>query len=93
MKIKNLVFIAGIMVLSICCSITGVFAQAPSLAANDQYVVAVDTENGEEAYTLIRDGRIGEQFYYVPIKPTIAVENKDGKPSPVFQLLSYQTKE
>ncbi|MFZ5951024.1 MAG: hypothetical protein ACOYXC_09985, partial [Candidatus Rifleibacteriota bacterium] len=93
MKLRALFAVTGILMLSLFCGISGVFAQAPSLAANDQYVVSIETENGEEAFTLIRDGRIGEQFYYVPIKPTIAVEKKDGKPSPVFQLLSYQTKE
>jgi hypothetical protein len=67
-------------------------AQAPSLAASDQYVVTVDTEEGEQTFTIIRDGRIEEQFYYLPIRPTVASTEKDGKKSPVFQLTSYQTK-
>lgn len=77
----------------LCLSLPAAFAQAPSLAGSDQYVVTVDTANGKETYTVIRDGRIPEQFYYVPIKPTIATEVKNGKTVPVFQLTSYQTKD
>jgi hypothetical protein len=83
---------AGLILFSCFWSAT-VNAQVPSLAAADQYIVTVDTANGKESFTVIRDGRIGEQFYYVPIKPTIASEKVDGKTLPVFQLLSYQTKD
>lgn len=72
---------------------TGVFAQVPSLAAADEYVVTVETENGEETFTIIRDGRIEEQFYYVPIKPVVASKSpKGGTKTPVFNLLRYQHK-
>ena len=93
MKFNSRVLAVWLLACSFVLSLTGVFAQAPSLAASDQYVVTVDTDNGPETYTVIRDGRIGEQFYYVPIKPTIATEKINGKTTPVFQLLSYQTKD
>lgn len=66
-------------------------AQVPSLAAADQYVVTVETERGKENFTIIRDGRIEEQFYYVPVKPIVAYDtDKNGNKSPIFNLLSYQ---
>lgn len=93
MKFNSRVLAVWLFACSFVFLLTGAFAQAPSLAAADQYVVTVDTDNGPETYTVIRDGRIGEQFYYVPIKPTIATEKINGKTMPVFQLLSYQTKD
>ena len=93
MKFNSRILAVWLLACSFVLSLTGAYAQAPSLAAADQYVVTVDTDNGPETYTVIRDGRIGEQFYYVPIKPTIATEKVDGKTTPIFQLLSYQTKE
>lgn len=93
MKFNSRILAVWLFACSFVLSLTGAFAQAPSLAASDQYVVTVDTDNGPETYTVIRDGRIGEQFYYVPIKPTIATEKINGKTMPVFQLLSYQTKD
>lgn len=93
MKFNFRILTVWLFACSFVFSLTGASAQAPSLAAADQYVVTVDTENGPETYTVIRDGRIGEQFYYVPIKPTIATEKINGKTMPIFQLLSYQTKD
>ncbi len=93
MKFNSRILAVWLLACSFVLSLTGAYAQAPSLAAADQYVVTVDTDNGPETYTVIRDGRIGEQFYYVPIKPTIATEKINGKTMPVFQLLSYQTKD
>ncbi len=92
MKIKGFVMAAGIFMTSFLFTTPGAFAQAPSLAANDQYALTVETDNGKETFTVIRDGRIEEQFYYVPIKPVIATEENGGEVTPVFQLLSYQTK-
>ncbi|HNX74905.1 MAG TPA: hypothetical protein PKM56_04340 [Candidatus Rifleibacterium sp.] len=93
MTVKRNFLAAGLLLCGFMLAVTGAFAQAPSLAANDHFVVTVDTDNGPETYTVIRDGRNGEHFYYVPIKPTIATEMKDGKKMPVFNLLSYQTKD
>lgn len=93
MKIKGRLLAAGLMMFGFLAAVTGAYAQAPSLAANDHFVVTVDTENGPETYTVIRDGRNAEHFYYVPIRPRVATEVKNGKTMPVFQLLSYQTKD
>ena len=83
----------GLLLVSLLFVLNGAFAQAPSLAASDQFVVTVETENGDETFGIIRDGRIEEQFYYLPIKPVIASQKVDGKNMPVFQLMSYQTKD
>ena len=91
MKSKQI--FAFILALCIFMPASSLLAQAPSLAASDQYVVTVDTERGEETYTIIRDGRIEEQFYYLPIRPMVAVKKKEGKNMPVFQLMSYQVKD
>lgn len=93
MKFNSRTLAVWLFACSFVLSLTGSFAQAPSLAANDQFVVTVDTEDGKETFTVIRDGRNGEHFYFVPIRPTVATEMKDGKKMPIFQLLSYQTKE
>ena len=68
------------------------FAQAPSLAPADAYYVSAKTEFGTETFTIIRDGRHEEQFYFVPARPHVAIEKRNGKDYPVFQLLSYQRK-
>lgn len=68
------------------------YAQAPSLAPADAYYVTADTEFGKETFTVIRDGRKEEQFYFVPARPHIAMETKNGKQYPVFELLTYQRK-
>lgn len=68
-------------------------AQAPSLAANDQYMVTVETENGDETFAIIRDGRFREHFYYLPIRPVVASKTVKGKREPIFNLLTYQTNE
>ncbi|HMM59638.1 MAG TPA: hypothetical protein PKC25_05830, partial [Candidatus Rifleibacterium sp.] len=68
------------------------FAQAPSLAPADAYYVSAKTEFGTETFTIIRDGRREEQFYFVPARPHVAIEKRNGKDYPVFQLLSYQRK-
>ena len=65
-------------------------AQAPSLAPADAYYITAKTEFGNETFTVIRDGRIEEQFYFVPARPHVAIETKNGKKMPVFELLSYQ---
>lgn len=69
------------------------FAQVPSLAPSAAYYMTVATEFGAETFTIIRDGRIEEQFYFVPARPHVAVETKNGKRMPVFQLLSFQRKQ
>ncbi|MFZ5949262.1 MAG: hypothetical protein ACOYXC_01040 [Candidatus Rifleibacteriota bacterium] len=51
------------------------------------------TEFGNEVFTIIRDAKLEEQFYFVPSRPHIAIETRNGKKSPVFQLLSYQRKQ
>jgi hypothetical protein len=82
--------------MAIFCLFTSVssFAQAPSLAASDHYVVTIETENGEkENFTIIRDGRIRHHFYYVPNRPIVAYTIKNGNAKPVFQLMSYQTED
>lgn len=69
-----------------------VFAQVPSLAASDAYYVTAKTEFGNEVFTIIRDGRLEENFYFVPARPHVAIEKRNGKDMPVFQLLSFQRK-
>lgn len=93
MRINKSFLSIAFFIAAFLMTINGAFAQAPSLAASDQFVVAVKTDDGEETFTIIRDGRIEEQFYYVPAKPTIATQVVGGKKTPVFQLLSYQTKD
>jgi hypothetical protein len=68
------------------------FAQAPSLAPSDAYYITAKTEFGTETFTIIRDGRQEENFYFVPARPHIAIEKRNGRDYPVFQLLSYQRK-
>ena len=93
MTFSRFLTISAILAYCIFLSASGVFAQAPSLAAADQYEVTVKNEYGEEeTFTILRDGRMEEQFYYLPIQPVVACKVKDGKKTPVFQLLSYQTK-
>jgi len=65
-------------------------AQAPSLAPADAYYVTADTEFGKETFTILRDGRLEEQFYFVPARPHIAMETRNGKQYPVFTLLTFQ---
>lgn len=91
----NRKFFTGLWLLlaSFLFTLNGAFAQAPSLAASDQFVVTVETENGDETFSIIRDGRIEEQFYYLPIRPIVAFQDVNGKKSPIFQLMSYQTKD
>jgi len=78
--------------LFVLAFVTPNFAQAPSLAPADAYYVSAKTEFGTETFTIIRDGRHEEQFYFVPARPHVAIEKRDGKDYPVFQLLSYQRK-
>ena len=78
--------------LGLGCAVP-VFSQVPSLAPSAAYYMTAETEFGNETFTIIRDGRIEEQFYFVPAKPHVAIETKNGKSYPVFQLLSYQRKQ
>ena len=94
MRISRKSFLFSVM--AIFCLFTSVssFAQAPSLAASDHYVVTIETENGEkENFTIIRDGRIRHHFYYVPNRPIVAYTIKNGKAKPIFQLMSYQAED
>lgn len=68
----------------------GLYAQAPSLAPSDAFYITAKTEFGEETFTVIRDGRIEEQFYFVPARPHVAIETRNGKKTPVFELLTFQ---
>jgi hypothetical protein len=81
--------ISLLVILAIAIAASG-FAQAPSTAASDAWFMTVKTEFGNETFTIIKDGRIEGQFYFVPARPHIAVEYKDNERMPVFQLLTYQ---
>jgi hypothetical protein len=87
--LKTALFLCTLFVLAFA---TPNFAQAPSLAPADAYYVSAKTEFGTETFTIIRDGRREEQFYFVPARPHVAIEKRNGKDYPVFQLLSYQRK-
>ncbi|MBP7634521.1 hypothetical protein KBA41_10120 [Candidatus Ozemobacteraceae bacterium] len=87
-RLKNALFFVALSILFPIVS----FAQAPSLAPSDTCYITVHTEFGNETFTVIRDGRIEEQFYFVPARPHVAVETRNGKSVPVFQLLTYQRK-
>jgi len=71
---------------------TAGFSQAPSLAPADAFFVTAKTEFGNETFTIIRDGKIEGQYYFVPARPHVAIETVKGRSYPVFQLLSYQRK-
>ncbi|MBF0408031.1 MAG: hypothetical protein HQM10_11790 [Candidatus Riflebacteria bacterium] len=79
-------------VLFILAFTSVVSAQYPSLGGSDLFEVTVDNEGSEETFTVIRDGNIEDRFYYVPVRPQIACETIKGKKSPIFQLVSWQTK-
>ncbi|MFZ5949263.1 MAG: hypothetical protein ACOYXC_01045, partial [Candidatus Rifleibacteriota bacterium] len=88
MRLKALLTMCGILIFSLCFGVTGVFAGTPSLSANNQLMLSVEADYGEQAFKLFRDGKDSETFYYVPTNPTIAVEMENGKPSPIFKLLN-----
>ncbi|MGM0600693.1 MAG: hypothetical protein ACQETH_12860 [Candidatus Rifleibacteriota bacterium] len=94
MRISRKSFLLSAMVLFCLFASVSSFAQAPSLASSDHYVVTIETENGEkENFTIIRDGRIRNHFYYVPNRPIVAYTTRNGKAKPIFQLMSYQTED
>jgi|GEM_PF-6330012 len=72
-----------------------VFAQ-PSLAEVDSVTdLTVKLDGNDEQVTVIRDGMSPNVWYYLPVRPRLAMQkNPDtGELRPVFQLLKYQGKE
>jgi hypothetical protein len=70
-----------------------VWAQA-SLAAEDKIDEVVVTLNGvQEAFTVVRDARIPEQWYYVPDRPRLFERTVDGQTEPEFHLIRFQFKD
>lgn len=63
-----------------------------SLGAGDQTDVVVKIDGENETFTVLRDYKKTEQFYYVPNKPQLATRGNGSKKRPVFHLLKYQTK-
>ncbi|MGM0599273.1 MAG: hypothetical protein ACQETH_05565 [Candidatus Rifleibacteriota bacterium] len=82
--------ISILVVFAVAVASASCFAQAPSTAASDAWFMTVKTEFGNETFTIIKDGRIEGQFYFVPARPHVAVEYDDNERKPVFQLLTYQ---
>jgi hypothetical protein len=71
-------------------AIERVYAQASLAAENiiDDVVV-----NKDDTYTLFRDAREAEQWYYVPNQPRLVVRNQGAAIQPEFALLRYQFKD
>ncbi|MBP7634522.1 hypothetical protein KBA41_10125 [Candidatus Ozemobacteraceae bacterium] len=85
-------FLCAMLLIAFLTFLHPAAGQVPSLAASDQYVVTVPTEAGDETFTIIRDGRLEEQFYYIPVRPIVAWQTSGSKRLPVFSLLKYQRK-
>ncbi|MBF0547039.1 MAG: hypothetical protein HQM08_21540 [Candidatus Riflebacteria bacterium] len=81
-----------IMVLFVLTFSPMVFAQYPSLSGADSFEITVDNDGSQETFTIIRDGNIDDQMYYVPIRPTVAYETVKGVKEPIFSLVYWQTK-
>lgn len=75
----------------VCPLVPPVFAQA-SLAAEDMIDEVPVTIGGvRESFTLIRDARLPEQWYYVPDRPRLFERSLGGGPvEPDFALVRYQ---
>ena len=62
-----------------------------SLAAENVVDDIKITINGQtDTYTLIRDGRVEDQWYYVPNQPRIVERAVQGRIEPEFTMLRYQ---
>lgn len=74
------------------CQLMPVSAQVSLGTANQTDVVV--TVNGEEqSFTILKDYKKPDHFYFVPNKPQLATRRHiTGKTMPVFHLLKYQTK-
>ncbi|MEW6712830.1 MAG: hypothetical protein AB1403_23635, partial [Candidatus Riflebacteria bacterium] len=61
-----------------------------SFTDGSQTDVVVEVDGVEEAFTVVRDFRKKEQFYYIPNRPQFATRGKGAQKEPVFHLLKYQ---
>ncbi|MFZ5950455.1 MAG: hypothetical protein ACOYXC_07105 [Candidatus Rifleibacteriota bacterium] len=61
-----------------------------SFTDGSQTDVVVEVDGVEEAFTIVRDFRKKEQFYYIPNRPQFATRGKGTQKKPVFHLLKYQ---
>jgi len=66
------------------------FGQASLAAENIIDDVVVKVGSGSEVFTLFRDARNADQWYYVPNRPRLLEQSADGKLEPVFSLVRYQ---
>lgn len=83
--------------IALCC-ILGVFCTLPafsqvSLGDGDQTDVVVTINGEQETFTVLKDFKKADQFYYVPNKPQFATRGTGAKKRPKFHLLKYQTKD
>jgi hypothetical protein len=64
-----------------------------SVGAGDQTDVTVEIDGEKEIFTVLKDYKKPDQFYYIPNRPQLATRGTGSKKRPVFHLLKYQTKD
>jgi len=88
----TLTIFIGVSLLISVSSSTG-WAQA-SLAAEDKIdEVPVTIDGVKESFTVIRDARTPEQWYYAPDRPRLFERTFQGRSEPDFALIRYQFKD
>ena len=79
-----------LLLLALLISPRALPAQA-SLAAEDRIdEIPVEINGVQESFTVIRDGRIPEQWYYMPDRPRVFERTVDGEAKPELALVHYQ---
>lgn len=64
-----------------------------STGDGSQTDVVVKVDGEDETFTVFKDFKKADQFYYVPARPMLATRGKGANKRPVFHLLKYQTKD
>lgn len=79
-----------VLCLAITAGVNGAWGQA-SLASEDRIdEIPVTVDGVEEAFTVIRDANIENQWYYMPDRPRLFERTLDGLSEPEFALIRYQ---
>lgn len=86
LQVWNSGMFIGLFLIAWIVAPVRVHAQA-SLVSGD---IIDDIKVGGEAFTVVRDAKRREQWYYVPDTPRLYERVSNGKPEPEFTLLKYQ---
>ncbi|ANL39254.1 hypothetical protein [Rhizobium phaseoli] len=94
---SRLFFVLGVAYAILGMSVNQCLAQASLLAENtiSSVPVKVTTPDGslkEEVYTLVRDARVPDQWYYFPNEPRLAETMVGGKRVPELNFIKYTSK-